>query len=96
MLETKKLNPILMAQYNAMRELTEFEDNDNLKDLFSKFSNATCIKDAKEILKENFPQSQGKSAFSVNGAEIFVCIKQDLFRICADFSDEFVCYEFNK
>lgn len=96
MLKTKELNPILMAQYNAMRELTEFENNDDLKSSFSRFRKVNCIADAKKLLKELFPENEGKSAFSINGVEIFVCIKQGLFRICADFSDEFVCYEFNK
>lgn len=94
--KTKDINPILMSQYNAMLKLTEFEDKSEIKDKLAKFIDATCINDAKKVLKEIFPQSEGKSAFIIDGVEFFVCIKDNLFRICADFGDEFICHEFNK
>lgn len=93
--QVKDLNTVLISQYNAMLKMTSFEDISGIKSLYSRFIDATCIEDAKRILKENFPESEGKSSFSINGVEFFVCIKKDLFRICADFGNEFICHEFN-
>ena len=59
MLKIKELNPLLMTQYNAMRELTEFENNDDLKSSFLRFREVNCIADAKKLLKELFPESDG-------------------------------------
>lgn len=96
MLKQKELNPILMSQYNAMRELTEFENNDNLKSLFSRFSEVYYIADAKRLLKELFPESEGKSAFSINGVEIKIVSKDDIFCISADFDNEHIAYLFGE
>lgn len=90
------LNPILMSQYSAMLSMVELNSMDDIKNTFLKFNKASNIVEAKTILKENFPESEGKTSFMIQGVKITICDKKALFRICADFLDEFICYEFNR
>ena len=95
MLETKKLNPILMAQYNAVLQLSTVESTDNVMKNFKQFDNVSNIAEAKSLFEELFPNQDGKQAFFIDGVEINIFIKEGLFRISADTPEEYFLYEYN-
>lgn len=95
MQDTKKINPILMAQYNAILQLSTTESTNNIKEKILQFEEINNIKEAKLLFKELFPDQEGKQTFFIDGVEINVCIENELFRISTDTTDEFFLYEYN-
>jgi len=92
----KEINPILLSQYNAILQLSVNESTNSVKEKFQQFENVENIFEANALFKKLFSEQEGKQIFFIDGVEINICRNEDLFRISADTSDEFILYEFNK
>lgn len=93
--KTKELNSFLISQYNAMLNLTSLSTEDEMKTKIQGFSKINSIQEAKKYLKDTFNAIDGETSFIKDGVEFSIYENDKLFRICAEFNNEFICYEFS-
>lgn len=89
-----------LYQYNQYviaqkQELQDKEKISALKERLLFFSTATSLEEAKKLAVEIFPTNSEYTSFYVGNAKCSIINKSNLFRICVDTVDEFICYDFS-
>ncbi len=92
----QEINPILMSQYNAMLQIGTEDSTEKVKSDIMQFFSIGTIAEAKALFKKLFPNCDGKSHFRIQGVEISICEKENMFRLCADFGKEYFGFDFDK
>ena len=91
----REVNPILMSQYNAVLQLATTDTTNVVKEKINQFESVSNIQEAKSLFRKLFPNQEGKQSFFIDGVEINVLDKEDLFKISADTTDDYILYVYN-
>lgn len=64
------------------------------KERLNQFYKIETLEEAIELSKKILPVSNEFTRFNIGGATCFIVKREDLFRICLDSKDEFICFDF--
>ena len=89
----------MQNQYNQYTVLQDIEKQnaekyEKFKARIKQFDEITTLEDAKKLSEKILPITGDKSSFRVGNAKCTIINNDELFRICVDTSEEFICYNF--
>ena len=87
---------ISYSQYEAMQSIEKQnkEKYEKFKTRVKQFEEISTIEEAKELAKKILPIAGEKCSFRVGNAKCTIICKEDMFRVCVDGLEEFICYDF--
>ena len=83
-------------QIDAIRqiEMQNIEKCEKFKERVKQFETISTLQEAKDLALKILPVAKDVSSFRVGSAKCTVVNRDDMFRICVDTAEEFICYDF--
>jgi len=84
------------GQMDAIQQIEKqnLEKCEKFKERVKQFETISSLEEAKDLAAKILPVAKDVSSFRVGSAKCTVVNKDDMFRICVDTADEFICYDF--